>query len=265
MVRFHPVTPNTRRGRAADAHACKALLGWFDSTRRVQISECGLGVDRLPWEQVHAGSSPATQTNFRPKHIQMCTRLISERQWVQILRDGPSGCKSAVRRPGPEPGGRRCESCHPDQFADAHGVRSRCQRNRCRVRLPMSAPEKPRPTDGRRSSTPTMWVRILLGAPYSPCRLDRCAGSYPAACQFESDRGGQTCVRDGIGIRARSRALILWVQLPPDAPDDVRSTGVRAALIKPRNLQIRETVQFESVTDNQNIHAEGIRHRASEA
>lgn len=86
-----------------------------------------------------------------------------------------------------------CNSCHPDQLRGCAW---------CEVSLPMRPPSGstpdfrsrlPRPMDGRQVSTLTMWVRVLLGAPcFSPVR-----GSYPAACQFESDRGGHICVRGG--------------------------------------------------------------------
>lgn len=46
--------------------------------------------------------------------------------------------------------------------------------------------------------------------------------------------------------------------LPPNAPDDVRSTGVRVSLISSRNLQIRGTVRFESATDDQLLPTDGL-------
>jgi hypothetical protein len=106
----------------------------------------------------------------------------------------PSGCKSEVRRPSLELGGRRCNSCHPDQFtrgADsvtcARLIHGRCQvqilEREPTTRLRMvredvanviaagfdsRSPLQTRPGrwTGRRPSKPTMWVRVPLGAPF---------------------------------------------------------------------------------------------------
>lgn len=48
----------------SEARACKALQCWCNSSLGVQISGCGSKVDHVPWEHVHAGSSPAVLTIF---------------------------------------------------------------------------------------------------------------------------------------------------------------------------------------------------------
>ncbi len=101
---------------------------------------------------------------------------------------------------------------------------------------PFARSNLPRPTEGRRVSTPTMQVRILLGAPIVP---------------WWWTQPGLLCPASG-------------VRISPRQPIVVRSTGVRGCLISVRNLQIRETVRFESVADNQNLPAEGRWHAPSE-
>ena len=200
-------------------------------------SGCKSAVDGRAWNSEDAGSIPAA------------------------LTISPSGAHTDVHSPDK----REAASANlagRTKYAGAHGARHRCQRSMGQFDS-VRPLQLPWPKDGREPSKLTMYVRVVLRAPF-------CLGgghsraSYAQRREFESPQGSQTCVRGGTGIRTTLRASALWVRLPPNAPDDVRSTGVRVSLISSRELQIRVTAGFESLTDDHILPAEGMRHAPSE-
>lgn len=152
-----------------------------------------------------------------------------------------SGCKSAVRRPSPELGGSRCESCHPDQIRGlAQRVwGSRCQRGYYGVRVPLPAPFAPA-------------AGTVDGLLSRRCGFDSYSGTIPSTV-------AAICVRGGIGIRTTLRTLALWVQIPPNAPIGCPQLWVAGELYKlARSGRLPGTAGFDSLADDQLLPTDGL-------
>ena len=74
-------------------------------------------VAHLVWDQGVAGSNPVTPTTERQK--KQSRGVVSRPGWCEPLEQMKpfSGCSAVGSASGLGPGGRRFESCHPDEKA----------------------------------------------------------------------------------------------------------------------------------------------------